>query len=198
MFDNTPTPAHRANLNKASTELIVVTKMEEEFWRQKATIRWASDGKRNSKFFHGWVKQKRVKSRIRSIEAGGQILTEETTIRDSVATFFQQLLTSDFGVLEQPDLTLIHSLPESVDQETLCLAPQEKEVRETVFEISGDSVSGLNGFTSLFFQNCWHCRGRCDCSSWELFQRGFHTSKLHINHDYSHTEEARSSHVGGL
>ena len=66
-----------------------MTKMEEEFWRQKAAISWAADGERNSKFLHGWVKQNRVKSRIRSIEAGGQTLTEETVIRDSAAAFFQ-------------------------------------------------------------------------------------------------------------
>ena len=117
------------------------------------------DGERNSKFFHGWVKQKRVKSRIHSIEADGQTLTEETAIRDSAATFFQQLMTSDVGDLEQPDLSLIHSLPDSVDQEALCLAPQEKEFREAVFGISGDSVSGPDGFSSLFFQHCWDIVG---------------------------------------
>ena len=64
-------------------------------------------------------------------------------------------MTSDVGDLEQPDLSLIHSLPDSVDQEALCLAPQEKEIRETVFGISGNSVSSPDGFSSLFFQHCW-------------------------------------------
>ena len=68
-------------------------------------------------------------------------------------------MTSDVGDPEKPDLSLIHTLPESVDQEALCLALQEKEVRETVFGISGDSVSGPHGFSTLFFQHCWDIVG---------------------------------------
>ncbi|XP_042016353.1 uncharacterized protein LOC121764387 [Salvia splendens] len=95
LYDTDPTPAHRAEFSRVSAELIITAKMEEEFWRQKAAIRWAADGERNSKFFHGWVRQKRVKSRIHTVEFGGQALTEETEIRESATAFFQQLLTSD-------------------------------------------------------------------------------------------------------
>ncbi|XP_042029954.1 uncharacterized protein LOC121776864 [Salvia splendens] len=123
LFDSDPTLAHRAEFNRVSAKLIVTAKMEEEFWRQKATIRWATDEERNSKFFHGWVRQKRVKSRMHMVEVGGQPLTEETEIRESAAAFFQQLLTSNVGDLAQPDLSLIHTLPDSVDQEALCALP---------------------------------------------------------------------------
>ncbi|XP_042059517.1 uncharacterized protein LOC121804033 [Salvia splendens] len=160
LYDIVPTPAHRAEFSRVSTELIITAKMEEEFWRQKVAIRWAADVERNSKFFHGWVRQKRVKSRICTVEFGGQALTEETKIRESVAAFFQQLLTSDVGDLAEPDLSLIHTLPDSVDQEALCSPPQDKEVRDAVFGINGDSVSGPDGFTSLFFQSCWDTVGR--------------------------------------
>ncbi|XP_042067036.1 uncharacterized protein LOC121810304 [Salvia splendens] len=64
------------------------------------------------------------------------------------------------GDLAEPDLSLIHTLPDSVDQEALCSPPQDKEVRDAVFGISGDSVSGPNGFTSLFFQSCRDTVGR--------------------------------------
>ncbi|XP_042067142.1 uncharacterized protein LOC121810441 [Salvia splendens] len=104
IYDSDPTPAHRADFSRVSAELIITAKMEEEFWRQKAAIKWATDGERNSKFFHGWVRQKRVKSRIHTVE--------------------------------------------------------EKEVKDAVFGISGDSVSGPDGFTSLFFQHCWDTVGR--------------------------------------
>ncbi|XP_041992687.1 uncharacterized protein LOC121743412 [Salvia splendens] len=130
------------------------------FWRQKEAIRWAVDGERNSKFFHGWVRQKRVKSRIHTVEFGGQALTEETEIRESVATYFQQLLTSDVGDLAESDLSLIQTLPDSVDQDALCAPPQEKEVRDAVFGTSGDSVPGPDRFTSSFFQHRWDTVGR--------------------------------------
>ncbi|XP_041995797.1 uncharacterized protein LOC121745917 [Salvia splendens] len=137
LYDSDPTPALRAEFSRVSAQLIITTKMEEEFWRQK-----------------------RVKSRIHTIEFGGQALTEETEIRESAAAFFHQLRTSDVGDLAEPDLSLIHTLPDSVDQEALCSPPQEKEVRDAVFGISGDSVSGPDGFTLLFFQHCWDTVGR--------------------------------------
>ncbi|XP_041999848.1 uncharacterized protein LOC121749336 [Salvia splendens] len=96
LYDTDPTPAHRTEFSRVSAELIITAKMEEEFWRQKAAIRWAAEGERNSKFFHG-----------------GSVF-----------------------------------------------AAAGKEVRDAVFGISGDSVSGPDGFTSLFFQSCWDNVGR--------------------------------------
>ncbi|XP_042056281.1 uncharacterized protein LOC121800853 [Salvia splendens] len=145
LYDTDPTPAHKAEFSRVSVEFIITAKMEEEFWRQKVAIRWASDGERNSKFFHGWVRQKIVKSRIHTVDFEGHALTIETEMRESAAAFFQQLLTSNVGELAEPDLSLIHTLPDSVDQEALCSAPQDKEVRDAVFGISGDSVSGPDG-----------------------------------------------------
>ncbi|XP_042051525.1 uncharacterized protein LOC121796811 [Salvia splendens] len=145
LYDSDPTPAHRAEFSRVSAELIITAKMEEEFWRQKVAIRWAADGERNSKFFHGWVRQKRIKSRIHTVEFGGQALTEETEIRESAAAFFQQLLTSDVGDLVEPDLSLIHTLPDLVDQEALCAPPQEKEwdtVGRDVIAAVADFFSG--------------------------------------------------------
>ncbi|XP_041995759.1 uncharacterized protein LOC121745883 [Salvia splendens] len=76
LYDSVPTPAHRAGLSRVSAELLVMTKMEEGYWTQKAAVRWAADGERNSKSFHGWVRQKRVKLRIHMIEAGGRELCD--------------------------------------------------------------------------------------------------------------------------
>ncbi|XP_042065461.1 uncharacterized protein LOC121808972 [Salvia splendens] len=39
LFDSDPTPVHRADFSRVSAELIVTTKMEEDYWRQKAAVR---------------------------------------------------------------------------------------------------------------------------------------------------------------
>ncbi|XP_042030927.1 uncharacterized protein LOC121777663 [Salvia splendens] len=43
-FDADPSPSNRALKNKSSAEYILQVKMEEDFWRQNATITWASEG----------------------------------------------------------------------------------------------------------------------------------------------------------
>ncbi|KAL1551886.1 hypothetical protein AAHA92_19674 [Salvia divinorum] len=126
-YDGDPTATHRAELSRCTAEYVLRTRMEEDFWKQKAAIRWATEGERNSKFFHGWVRQKRVKSRIHVIQEGVQSLTSEEEIRQSAVGFFQQLLTSDTEQLEEPDLEILHRLPESVDRQGLCTVPESVE-----------------------------------------------------------------------
>ncbi|GER53782.1 outer arm dynein light chain 1 protein [Striga asiatica] len=57
--------------------------MEEDFWKQKAAVRWVAESERNTRFFQGYVRPKRAKSYIHSIEADGSSLTQEAQIRES-------------------------------------------------------------------------------------------------------------------
>ncbi|XP_042016276.1 uncharacterized protein LOC121764297 [Salvia splendens] len=127
-YDGDPSGAHRSELSRCTALYVLCTRMEEDFWKQKAAIRWAAEGEWNSKFFHGWVRQKRVKSRIHAIQTGDQMLTSEDDIRQSAVGYFQGLLTSDVEHLEQPDLDLLRGLPESMDREGLCAVPDSDEV----------------------------------------------------------------------
>ncbi|KAL1551887.1 hypothetical protein AAHA92_19675 [Salvia divinorum] len=152
-YDGDPTATHRVELSRRTAEYVLRTRMEEDFWKQKAAIRWATEGERNSKFFHGWVRQKRVKSRIHVIQEGVQSLTSEEEIRQSAVGFFQQLLTSDTEQLEEPDLEILHRLPESVDRQGLCTVPESVEhcwdivgadvvaAVEDFFRVSGQMVN---------------------------------------------------------
>ncbi|XP_047961692.1 uncharacterized protein LOC125206485 [Salvia hispanica] len=133
--------------------------MEEDFWRQKAAIKWVVEGERNTKFFQGWVKQKRVKSRIHIIEDGGQTFTKELDIRNSAESFFRRLLTEDVGPLRDPDLDILASLPPHVNMELLDKAPTAEEVRQIVFSINAEGAAGPDGYSALFFQACWNIVG---------------------------------------
>ena len=77
LFEQNPSPASRAEMNKTAAEFVLKLKMEEDYWKQKAAIKWSVDGERNSKFFQGWVKHKRAKTKIHSIEDGGQTISED-------------------------------------------------------------------------------------------------------------------------
>ena len=91
LYEQVPSQERRMEMNKAAAEYLLIIKMEEDYWRQKATVKWVAEGERNSKFFQGWVKQKRTKSKIHAIEDGDQTLTEDAEIRSSAANYFQNL-----------------------------------------------------------------------------------------------------------
>ncbi|GER30132.1 NADH-quinone oxidoreductase subunit C/D, partial [Striga asiatica] len=81
--------------------------MEEDFWKQKAAVRWVAEGERNTRFFQGFVRQKRAKSYIHSIEVNGSSLNQESQIRESAVAHFQTLFTSDRGSLVAPNKSQI-------------------------------------------------------------------------------------------
>lgn len=93
-----PCPSLRSELKRCTAQYILISRMEEDFWRQKSAIRWVVEGEQNTKYYQGWVKQKRVKSRIHVIKDGDRELSNEVDIRDSAALFFQNLLSSDISV----------------------------------------------------------------------------------------------------
>lgn len=91
-------------------------------------IRWVVEGERNTKYFQGWVKQKRVKSRIHVINDGDRVLSDEEDIRASTAGFFQTILSSHINVSSDLDIDGLVSLPSSVDAQNLCDVPNLEEV----------------------------------------------------------------------
>ncbi|XP_042056291.1 uncharacterized protein LOC121800866 [Salvia splendens] len=154
-FVHNQSPVLRSEMNRAMVTFILRLKMEEDFWRQKAAIKWVAEGERNTKFFHGWMKQKRIKSRIHMIEEGDQILTEDMEIRHSAEKFFKNLLSDDVGCLEELDLDILESLPAHVHMEMLERMPSEEEIKQLVFSINAESVVGPDGYSALFFHACW-------------------------------------------
>uniref|UniRef100_A0A0V0IHV1 Putative ovule protein n=1 Tax=Solanum chacoense TaxID=4108 RepID=A0A0V0IHV1_SOLCH len=69
-LEMSPTEANRATLSKANAELKRYLKIEEEYWRQKAGMKWFQDGDRNTKFFHSYVKGRRRKLHIQKYKLG--------------------------------------------------------------------------------------------------------------------------------
>lgn len=159
MFEEVPSPANREQQNRCAAEYLLCLRMEEDFWRQKANSRWVIEGERNTKVYQGWVRQKRVKSRIHEITVDGNPITTEEEIRQSAVNFFQNLLSSDVGMMEEPDLDIIQPLPADLDIVNLCDTPTMEEIKQAVFSISANSASGPDGFSSLFFQSCWEIVG---------------------------------------
>ena len=84
--------------------------MEEDFWRQKAAMKWLVEGDKNTRFYQSWVKQKRVRLRIHKIHVNGREVTDDLEIKSSAVDFFKNLLAPDAPALAEMDPTLIQPL----------------------------------------------------------------------------------------
>lgn len=71
-------------------EYMEVLAREEIFWRQKSRATWLKDGDRNTKFFHSYVKVRRLRNKIFSIHNNDGIeVSNQKDIQDATVRFFQ-------------------------------------------------------------------------------------------------------------
>ncbi|KAK6791948.1 hypothetical protein RDI58_011029 [Solanum bulbocastanum] len=152
-----PTEANRADLNKANAELKRYLKIEEEYWKQKAGMRWFKEGERNTKFFHSYVKGRRKKLIISEITTrqGNKITSTQNIGEEAVGVFHAQFKEGQ----EIEDYSLLQNIPNLIkaeQNEEMERLPTEDEVKKVVFSLNGDSASGLDGFSGQFFQSCWN------------------------------------------
>ncbi|KAK4382235.1 hypothetical protein Sango_2891400 [Sesamum angolense] len=154
-YDQDPCDRTLMERNRCSAELVQVLAQEGTFWRQKAGIRWAKDGERNTRYFDSLVQKRRFRGTIFGIQHEGEYLTDPIAIKDSAASFFQRLLTAEPVFPEEMDSEHLEDGLTDEDRRFLCVMPTLEEVREAVFSIDPDSVAGQDGFGAVFFHTCW-------------------------------------------
>lgn len=59
-----PTTGNKDELNKSEAELNKYLHIKEEYWKQKAGMKWFNDGDINTRLFHNYVKVKRKKIQL--------------------------------------------------------------------------------------------------------------------------------------
>ncbi|XP_062093733.1 uncharacterized protein LOC133799749 [Humulus lupulus] len=114
---------------KAATEYVRMSKLYESFLRQKRKINWLRFGDENTTYFHGSLKQRRMRNRITSfINDEGQIVENYSEL-GSVLSLEQQLM------LIQPFT--------------------KKGVKRDLFSIHSIKSPGPDGFGSGFYKALW-------------------------------------------
>ncbi|XP_071939205.1 uncharacterized protein [Coffea arabica] len=121
--------AAQIELNKAQTELRHAILIEEQFWSQKARVKWLRTGDSNSKFFHAKVKLQRVQGAIHRVRN-----TNGDWVEDDEGSEM---------------LHLILSLITREDNVALEGYPSMEEVKRAVFGMDGDSAAGPDCFIVL-------------------------------------------------
>lgn len=151
-----PSIENRAELNRCAAELRRFYTCEEEFGKQKAGIRWFGDGDRNTKFFHSYVNGRRRRLTITEIQtAQGDIISFEENIEAEAVAFYEEQFREDIFHRDLSMLDCISSLVTEEQNARLTMLPTMEEVQQVIFAMNGDSASGPNGMSGIFYQCCW-------------------------------------------
>ncbi|KAL6582737.1 hypothetical protein OROMI_004815 [Orobanche minor] len=154
-FDYDPSTSNRSYLNKMNANLTLTLSMEEDFWKQKANMKWMLEGERNSKFFHNLVKKKRQIFFLHCIRDNGCLITNPEDIHVSAVNYFSNCFADKMPILDEIDPNLVPKIITHEQNNMLCFIPTIDEIRSCIFDMEGDSVAGPDGFGIKFFQICW-------------------------------------------
>lgn len=155
-----PSADNRAELCRLEAELKKYLKIEEEFWKQKAGMKWFVEGDMNTKFFHSYVKGRRKKLHLSEISnEQGEMVHSNQQIGEAAVAFFSNQFKEEGNAPNFSMLTHIPKLITDEDNEEMIKLPNLDEVKRVVFELNGDSACGPDGFSGLFFQKCWDIIG---------------------------------------
>ncbi|XP_060200867.1 uncharacterized protein LOC132629156 [Lycium barbarum] len=160
LFEEEPNIINRIVLQKAQAEMKKYLSLEEQYWKQKAGFKWYTEGDRNTSFYHNYVNGKRKRLHVAGIDDGdGNWLDNMENIKEESVRFYQNQFSQEG---DSNNFEILNHVPSMISYEqnmSLCAYPSKEEVKQAVFALSGDSASGPDGFTGLFYQNCWEIVG---------------------------------------
>ncbi|CAH9114746.1 unnamed protein product, partial [Cuscuta epithymum] len=156
LFEANPSEANRDDWSFKQALLLNKHKHENEFWRQRAKLKWLKEGDSNTKFFHDYVK---IKNRMQAItvikDSDGNICREPDAIAKAAERYFQDIFAEE--EVQEVD-SILHFIPALVnkeDNQMLMLLPTSEEVKEAVWGLDKDSTAGPDGYNGVFFRQCW-------------------------------------------
>lgn len=107
-------------------------------------------------FFHNHVNGKRKKLQLKRIQNGYENwIEDQKQMANDAIGFYQRQFTREG---DPTNLSMLENVPVMVTMEQnleLCKFSTLDEVKAAVFELSSDSASVPDGFTRLFYQECW-------------------------------------------
>lgn len=143
-------------LEDSKKNLLNLQYMEEIYWKLKAASKFHAEGDRNTKYFHAVVNKRKSVNLIHKIkDSDGTYIIDNSMIVNLAITHFQNLLASNRCISEISHLQIIPHLVTFEDNADLVNIPSENEIFNILMGMNKDSVSGLDGFTTLCFQKCW-------------------------------------------
>jgi len=143
----------------AQIELEFALNMEEDFWREKSTVTWHSDGDRNTRYFHRLSKIKNTFKLINSIKDGEDMITDPKIISSHFTNHFKNIFSTNIIVhdLQVQDLLegTIQTMINDEMNQLLTKLPNQLEIHKVMLDMNKDGAPGPDGFGVIFYQTFW-------------------------------------------
>ncbi|XP_059312881.1 uncharacterized protein LOC132064038 [Lycium ferocissimum] len=114
-FKNNASRENIMLLHQAPAKLTRFLHLEEEYWKQRASMKWFNDGDRNTKFFHSYVRGKRNKLTLKRMQdPTGTWLENELAIGYEAIGFFESQFSKENS---RGDYALLKNIPKLITEE---------------------------------------------------------------------------------
>jgi hypothetical protein len=125
------------------------------YWKQRAAIKWITDGEICSRFFHAHAKVKHKKNSIAILTDENGIIHFEHEHKSGLLwdAFKSRLGSSDFSGIDfdLPELLICNEELHELDSPFTKL-----EIDNIIKSLPSDKSSGPDGFNTNFIKKCWH------------------------------------------
>jgi hypothetical protein len=139
-------------------QLVMIDRMEEEYWKQRSRVRWTSEGDSCTKYFHAIANGRRRKCSIpRLITPQGEV-DDQRDLMEHVYDFYR-------GLMGAPGEDMVFSLAPGLwerdkriangENRALELTFTPQELDEVLLSMKPDSAPGPDGLPVLFFKRFW-------------------------------------------
>ncbi|XP_074270846.1 uncharacterized protein LOC141594752 [Silene latifolia] len=140
-------------------------KVSAKYWKQRAKMKWNTEGDTCSKYFFNWVKGRAGRNYIAGIKMdNGEWNFDSEGIKGLFVQFYSRLFQEGANQInfEEYRLTVknLFSINKEFlspdDKDALGIRFTPKEVRTAVFQLGPLKSPGPDGIPAIFFHKCWH------------------------------------------
>ncbi|KAJ0555728.1 putative Endonuclease/exonuclease/phosphatase superfamily [Helianthus annuus] len=123
--------------------------------KQRARVKWASDGDANTKFFHALINKRKASNQIPGLNINGRWVSKPAKVKKEIMAHFRNHFVEDWMIRPEVECEGMNTLAEA-DRQFLVQPFSVEEIKYAVKECGNDKSPGPDGFNMNFIKNFWH------------------------------------------